>query len=241
MNTMHVSLPYPRFRPHSFGPDPEKPPVYTANVTTNGTDPQSFPYADSYNQTCHMSLYCHGSPDCGPVGASPEFSLLHNHAAAAQTWGLSATASIGKAAAAAPTATVTSSSTSSLAAAKTAQKSASASVTEAVTTRTATAALQAGSGLSVGAKAGIGVGVAVGAIAVLAALCFCVVRARGRPRRGEMSADALGAPEMMSEQEYTTRPGGVGPSRHEMSGEGRLNELQGTPQAELSSVASPVR
>ncbi|KAL9073860.1 MAG: hypothetical protein Q9161_002692 [Pseudevernia consocians] len=133
--------------------------LYTANVTTNGTDPQAFPYADGYNQTCHMSLYCHGSPDCGPVSASPDFSLLHNHAAAAQTWGLSATASIGTAAAAAPTATVTSSSTSSRAAAKTAKESAS----------------------------------------------------------------------------------WVGPSRIEMSGEGRLNELQGTPQAELSSVASPVR
>ncbi|KAF6232077.1 hypothetical protein HO173_009671 [Letharia columbiana] len=61
--------------------------LYTANVTTNGTDPQSFPYADAFNHTCHTSLYCHGSPACGPVGQSPEFALLHNNAAAAQTWG----------------------------------------------------------------------------------------------------------------------------------------------------------
>ncbi len=189
-----------------------------------------------------MSLYCHGSPDCGPVGPSPEFSLLHNHAAAAQTWGLSATASIGKAAAAAPTGTSTSSTpTSSLAAAKTAAGSASASVTKASALAAATATASASGGLSAGAKAGIGVGVALGIIAVVAALLFCVMRARRKGWGGETAADALGAPKVMSELENATQPGWVGPDLHEMGGEGRMNELQGTPQAELSSVASPVR
>lgn len=205
-------------------------PVYTANVTTNGTDPQSFPYADAFNHTCHTSLYCHGSPACGPVGQSPEFALLHNHAAAAQTWGLSATASVGKAPAAAPTATSASS--------PVAAQSASASVTTSAVEGTATATTRASGGLGAGAKAGIGVGVALGAVAVVAALGFCVLKAR---RRGRMALGGLGVPEMMSGQRYRTHSGWVEPSRHEMDGQVRMNELQGTPQAELSSVASPVR
>lgn len=182
-----------------------------------------------------MSLYCHGSPECGPVVKSPEFSLLHNQAAAAQTWGLSATASIGKATATAATYTSsTSSSASSLTAKKTAAGSASAAVT-------GTATPQASGGLSAGAKAGIGIGVALSAVAVVAALWFCVMRARRRGRLRGTAPDGFGTPEMMGEQRYSTHQGWMGPTRHEMSGEAKMNELQGTPQAELSSVASPVR
>lgn len=182
-----------------------------------------------------MSLYCHDSPDCGPVRPSPEFSLLHNQAAAAQTWGLAATASIGK-----PTAAVTSTSspstTSSLAAAKTAGSAVTGTGTG-TGPGTATARASSGGdggGLSTGAKAGIGIGVALGVVAVLAALWFCVVRARRRRGR-------LGAPKtmMMMGEGQDAVPSGW--DRHEMSGEGKVNELQGTPQAELSSVANPVR
>lgn len=106
---------------------------------------------------------------------------------------------------------------------------------------TATATTRASGGLGAGAKAGIGVGVALGAVAVGAALGFCTVRARRRGREGRMALGGRGVPEMMSGQRYTTHPGWVEPSRHEMDGQVRMNELQGTPQAELSSVASPVR
>ena len=187
-----------------------------------------------------MSLYCHGSPDCGPARQSPEFSLLHNHAAAAQTWGLAATASIGKPTAAATSASLPST-TGSLAAAKTA----GAAVTG---TGTATATAQASSGgLSAGTKAGIGIGVALGVVVVLAALWFCVARARRRRGRlGDTATDdGLGAPKtmmvMMGEGQDAVPSGWDGEVRHEMGGEGKVNELQGTPQAELSSVASPVR
>ncbi len=108
-------------------------------------------------------------------------------------------------------------------------------------TGTGTGTARASGGLSAGAKAGIGVGVALGIIAVVAALWFCVMRARRKGRGGETATDALGAPKVMSELDNATQPGWVGPDLHEMGGEGRMNELQGTPQAELSSVASPVR
>ena len=173
---------------------------------------------------------------------SPEFSLLHSHAAAAQTWGLAATASIGKPTAAA-TSTSSPSTTSSLAAAKTASAAATGTGTG-----TATARVSSGGGsLSAGVKAGIGVGVALGVVAVLAALWFCVVRARRRRGRLADTAtdDGLGAPKMMmmmtGEGQDAVPSGWEGEVRHEMGGEGKVNELQGTPQAELSSVASPVR
>lgn len=38
-----------------------------------------------------------------------------------------------------------------------------------------------------------------------------------------------------------THPGWVEPPRLELGGEARMNESQGTPQADLSSVASLVR
>ena len=191
-----------------------------------------------------MSLYCHGSPDCGPARQSPEFSLLHNHAAAAQTWGLAATASIGKPTAAATSASLPST-TGSLAAAKTAGAAVTATGT-ATATATATARASSG-GLSAGTKAGIGIGLALGFVVVLAALWFCVARARRR--RGTLwdtaTDDGLGAPKtmmmMMGEGQDAVSSGWDGEVRHEMGGEGKVNELQGTPQAELSSVASPVR
>ena len=168
-----------------------------------------------------MSLYCHGSPDCGPVGQSAEFSLSHNKAAAAQTWGLAATAT------AITTATTTSSTSSSVAAAAAAK------------TATGAAAPTASSGgLSTSEKAGMGVGVAVGVIVVGAVVWFCVMGARRRRREGHMGA---GSAKGMSERRYAGGSGWMGPPRQEMDGEGRMNELQGTPQAELSSVMSPVR
>ena len=220
--------------------------VYTANVTTNGTDPQSFPYSASFNQSCHMTLYCHNSSDCGPRGQSPEFALAHNNAAAAQTWGLAATASVGKAVAATGTTTTTSSSTtsSSSAAAKTASATAgNAAVVTGETGAGTGPAIPSAShgGLSVGAKAGIGVGVAVGAVVVVALLWFLVAKTRGMGTGRRDRGTPFGVPEMMGGQEYARHAGWVEQPRHEMSGEGRIDELQGTPQAELSSVASPVR
>lgn len=220
-----------------------RPTVYTANTTTNGTTPQSFPYADSFNQSCHMSLYCNSNsdPQCQPAGhPSPEFSLLHNHAAAAQTWGLSATKEVGKAAATSTSgiATGTGTGTETPAAAKTA--AASASTARSAVTGTATAT-PSGGGLSTGAKAGIGVGVAVGAIVGFAAVGLIVVRARSKRREGITGRDGSRGPKMMSELGYSGHPGWMGPPRQEMDGEGKRGELGGTPQAELSSVASPVR
>ena len=171
------------FKNRSIETDPRTT-VYTANVTTNGTSPQNFPYADSFNQSCHMSLYCHGSPDCGPVGQSAEFSLSHNKAAAAQTWGLAATASIGEAA---PTATATAIKTT------TSSTSSSSSVVAAAKTATGAAAPTASSGgLSTSEKAGMGVGVAVGVIVVGAVVWFCVMGAARRRREGHMGAGSGG-------------------------------------------------
>lgn len=196
-----------------------------------------------------MSLYCNNDsdPHCQPTGhPSPEFSLLHNHADVAQTWGLSATKELGKAAATSTSATGTGtgSATETLAAAKTAARTPAASASATGSAPTETAKSQgSSSGLSTGAKAGIGVGIAVGAIAVIAAVWICVARAMRKGREGDerTGRDGLGGPKMMSELEYSGHPSWVGPPRQEMDGEGRMGELGGTPQAELSSVASPVR
>ncbi|KAM0800756.1 hypothetical protein BDR22DRAFT_232743 [Usnea florida] len=218
--------------------------LYTANVTTNGTDPQSFPYSSAFNQSCHMTLYCHNSSDCGPRGQSPEFALAHNNAAAAQTWGLAATASVGKAVAATATGTTTSSTATSSfsAAAKTASATAGNAAVETGATGTGPAIpIESHEGLSVSAKAGIGVGVAVGAVVVVALLWICMAKTHGMGMGRRNRETAFGVPEMMGGQEYVRHGGWVEQPRHEMGGEGRIDELQGTPQAELSSVASPVR
>ena len=89
----------------------------------------------------------------------------------------------------------------------------------------------------------MGVGVAVGVIVAGAVVWFCVMGARRRRREGQMGAGSGGvwASKGMSERRYAGGSGWMEPPRQEMDGEGRMNELQGTPQAELSSVMSPVR
>ena len=62
--------------------------VYTTQVSTNGTSPQSFDYSEyEHNGICHMQVEDFAGDD---TANTPTFDITSNDAVQRQTWGLSA-------------------------------------------------------------------------------------------------------------------------------------------------------
>ncbi|KAK4694506.1 hypothetical protein P7C71_g3092, partial [Lecanoromycetidae sp. Uapishka_2] len=217
-------------------------PLYHAEISTNGTNPQSFPYSDYYNGQCHMQVEDFAGDDVGNTPAPGGFKITSDDGIAAQTYGLEAINLLGGASSA--TATLSTSSTRTSATTTPSSSSSSPSPVSSASTTPSTAIPIStptptptkptpphSAPLSTAAKAGISIGSAFSALTlILAAVLFYIARFRqtGDPKKQDtdpFERDEPDGPQISSEV-------GLGPY-YEVHGRARPNELQGQDRVEL--------
>lgn len=221
--------------------------AYHAELSTNGTNPQSLQYSEYINGLCHMQLEDLSGDDFGntPKGA---FKITSNDAVAPQTWGLSALSELGGASDTTTTTSSTPTQTSSTFVASQFSSFPSSYTSSPLSpsptlsppifaTMTVTTAAQLPSAslpsksLGTAAQAGIGIGGTFSGLALIIAVLWFYYKRFRRARTEDQDISSFEPSQADNFQ--TTIEVGEG-AYHEISGVSRPNELQGIPRAELA-------